>query len=66
MADKLVEEVLEMARKGVHRQELLDSCDGTKAQISQAIAKARMCGLYSIADMNDFRKGTYYQYDPPD
>lgn len=65
MTDKLVEEVLEMARKGVHRQELLDSCDGTKKEISQAIARARTCGLYSLKEMNDLDLGTYYQYDPP-
>lgn len=65
MIDKLVEEVLEMARKGVHRQELLNSCDGTKKEISQAIVRARIRGLYSIADMNDLKKGTYYQYDLP-
>lgn len=61
---ELVDEILEQARTGVYRQELLDSIDAPGKEITKAIAQARLRGLYSLGDMRDMELGTYYQYDP--
>ncbi len=61
--DKLVEEILKMAGKGVWRQEIFSGFDRAYGVIDAAIKIAKERGMYSIADMRDERKGTYYQFD---
>lgn len=63
--EELIKEILKLAKTGVYRQQILDKFYGllTQKEIKQAIAKAKIQGMYSVSDMQTFILGTYYQYD---
>lgn len=65
--DELVKQILNMASSGVWRQEIFLGIESVSQipykVINEAIKEAREKGMYSIADMRDVQKGTYYQYD---
>lgn len=63
--DELVEEILESARLGIYRQQILDKFYDlfTQKEIREGIAEAKKKGMYSVSDMPTFRLGIYYQYD---
>lgn len=72
--DKLVQKILEAARGGIYRRQLMDRFVGThvnwgmtkyldKTHVAEAITRAKQRGMFTIPHMRDSQLGTYYQYD---
>lgn len=62
----LVNAILEKAKDGVYRNDILHSLfydTFTKDEIKLGILIAKQRGMYSIADMRTNNGGTYYQFD---
>jgi phosphatidylserine/phosphatidylglycerophosphate/cardiolipin synthase-like enzyme len=61
----IVEQIIDLAAKGVYLQELLDNLNMySNKEVFGAIREARKKGLYSVSNMHDRLKGTYYRYKP--
>lgn len=62
---RLVNRILYLARKGVHRREIMNDLDAhaSRKSIAFAISTARKRGMRSLAYMRDDILGTYYQFD---
>ena len=62
---QLVDAILQLARNGVYREQIMFQFRDSYAPraISRAIATAKRQGLYSVSELRHTRQGTYYEYE---
>lgn len=65
MSEPLVFEILQKAKRGIYRPDLLlwFSGNATQKEIAAAIREAKSRGMYSVPDMRSVKGDTFYQYD---
>jgi len=66
--DTIAKDVCTFVRelRGAYRNDIVEFCSGSGLLNSEApkvIRRAKEMGMYSVPDMRDYNKGTFYQFD---
>jgi hypothetical protein len=66
--ENLVETTLNMGKLGFYREDFFQEFNDryTRGELGDVLCETKTRGLYSVPDMRDQEKGTYYQYDDPE